>query len=1505
MQNVKAISRLLIISIIFLFNIGINKSLAQISQVDREYTAYSTGTSLTLTKPTGVAVGDIMFINVTNYYASAVTPTMSGWTTIASGGLGGSSSPRGTVFYRLVDGTEGNTFTVNLSNNSYAAAAIIAFTGIDSANPFDVTPPSAIRTTTTTATSVTGIPSVTTVSSNTMILMFSMCYASTVRTISNWTVATSPSLTTEYSYNGTARVSVGCASGVKNTVGATGNGSFSLSNSGYAGGILLALRPADVTVAGNNSWIGYIYSGSNRDYSTDTYKGYYTESETFYQNFGGNYANFTIASNGSTIYTEGFSVRYRMNSTKKGLYIVDLSSDDGVKLSVDNTEIYRFWTDHAITTHTNVLMNLTGTSSLVYDFYENGGENIISFQNLRLVLANQLTTNTTQGITLGSSGSAISGDAFGTLETGISLKSTGYQWYYSTSPTGTQTAISGATGPTFTPNTSVAPFNAAGTYYLFRYASLNSSNNVGYTTTPFTATNVSNYATVTVLNPVLNVSQTTLNGFTYVYDNGPSAEQTFVVSGSDLPNNVTLSVSGNYEISATSGYGYGNSITLPKTGYSLSGTTVYVRLKVGLPAGTYNRQLITVSSSPLAGKTVTCNGNVTEALPVITASGGYDCASASIKLFSNLDNVDSSIYWQGPNNFYSTQQNPVITSPTSANNGTYTVYGTVPSGINLITNGDFESGNTGFTSSYTNNQSNLQAEGTYAVVKNPNSVHSGFTNCPDHASGSGYQMVINGATTSNVTIWSQTVSCTPNTYYQFTYWLQSVVNYTASQLQLFANNVSVGPVYTASLTLCNFNKYLYNWNSGSATSVKLELKNMNIIAGGNDFAIDDVAFQSVMQVTSSVNVAVNSTAPSVAIVADATNVVAGTAVTFTATPTNGGATPTYQWKVNGVNLTGENQKTFTYVPKNGDVVTCQITSGNSCSNPATALSNSVTITVTARNNYWLGNVSTDWGNPANWTDHVPLTNEDVVFASVASGYSSEAQRDLILDINRTIGNLINISTSGKRLIIPSGKQLEVNGEITCKDNNPALIYIQSSSSAPNGSFIFYTSTPVYGTVEMYSKASWDLSQSSVNDKYKWQFFGIPLKTLVANPALFGAYVRRMLESGTTISNHWELLVNSSALQSFTGYEICQEAPKTYYFSGQLENSNKTIGAPFAVTSGALYPGQHLLANPYTAAVSVSNIIFGSDMEKTVYLYSTGTFNEWQSHTSSQEGTSPGMYISIPQANAGVGSIPSQVPSMSSMLVRANAATTNAYVTFDYSNVVVRNTDMQRVPALRNAGKQSVTTADLLMISVEGKRTVDRMWLIDNENCSEGFDNGYDGTKISGNDAQSAIYSVTSAGRLQVNTTNNIDNSVIGFKAGADTVYTLRIRNYHLNDKYSSLYLYDIQENNLIDLAGDSAEYQFSAHNTTGPVNRFRIIGRKATVSASGNVFVFTNHSMIYVRNISGIDAHIRIYDVTGKIAAAKTLKKDELLTMPARQNIVYIVTSLTDKGSVSDKILVR
>jgi uncharacterized protein (TIGR02145 family) len=83
----------------------------------------------------------------------------------------------------------------------------------------------------------------------------------------------------------------------------------------------------------------------------------------------------------------------------------------------------------------------------------------------------------------------------------------------------------------------------------------------------------------------------------------------------------------------------------------------------------------------------------------------------------------------------------------------------------------------------------------------------------------------------------------------------------------------------------------------------------------------------------------------VSISASNNNICAGTAVTFTATPTNPGTTPNYQWKVNG-NTSGTNSIVFTYTPLNGDVVTCLLTSSlTSCISNNPALSNSILMVI--------------------------------------------------------------------------------------------------------------------------------------------------------------------------------------------------------------------------------------------------------------------------------------------------------------------------------------------------------------------------------------------------------------------------------------------------------------------------------------------------------------------------------------------------------------------------------
>lgn len=86
---------------------------------------------------------------------------------------------------------------------------------------------------------------------------------------------------------------------------------------------------------------------------------------------------------------------------------------------------------------------------------------------------------------------------------------------------------------------------------------------------------------------------------------------------------------------------------------------------------------------------------------------------------------------------------------------------------------------------------------------------------------------------------------------------------------------------------------------------------------------------------------------SVSIASNATGTICkNQSVTFTATPTNGGTTPTYVWKVNGTTMPGQTGSTFTTTTLfNSDTVRAYLTSSETCQSGGPALSNDVVISV--------------------------------------------------------------------------------------------------------------------------------------------------------------------------------------------------------------------------------------------------------------------------------------------------------------------------------------------------------------------------------------------------------------------------------------------------------------------------------------------------------------------------------------------------------------------------------
>lgn len=191
-----------------------------------------------------------------------------------------------------------------------------------------------------------------------------------------------------------------------------------------------------------------------------------------------------------------------------------------------------------------------------------------------------------------------------------------------------------------------------------------------------------------------------------------------------------------------------------------------------------------------------------------------------------------------------------LATRTISNPGTYFVTST-SLGPNLIVNGDFELGNTNFTTQYVPGTGGvwglLSSEGQYAVTSSPNLAHNNFSFCNDHTAAPGVnQLVVNGSGVPGTNVWCQIVPVTPGTNYQFGAWVSNALNDpNVAILQFNINGSPLGATFNTSSIGCNWQQYFTVWNSASNTSANICLTNQNTSIGGNDFCLDDITFRQV------------------------------------------------------------------------------------------------------------------------------------------------------------------------------------------------------------------------------------------------------------------------------------------------------------------------------------------------------------------------------------------------------------------------------------------------------------------------------------------------------------------------------------------------------------------------------------------------------------------------------------------------------------------------------------
>ncbi len=563
-------------------------------------------------------------------------------------------------------------------------------------------------------------------------------------------------------------------------------------------------------------------------------------------------------------------------------------------------------------------------------------------------------------------------------------------------------------------------------------------------------------------------------------------------------------------------------------------------------------------------------------------------------------------------------------------------------------------------------------------------------------------------------------------------------------------------------------------------------------------------------------------------------------------------------------------------------------------------------------NYWTGAAgTTDWATAGNWSNGVaPTSTEDLIF-------DVNATQDLVIAGNITVAKLEN--QSSKKLIVAPAASLTVTGTVTgySTEADAQKLLIQANGTQANGSFLVADATQVvHATVEMCVKAKKYSSPQTWTDNnpasptngqtfstsYSWQFFGVPVE-IVGTTAANGFskhtttapnnsyWISEYSESRNATDRFYDKWIPQGAgdaLIAFSGYEITQNAPDKYSITGKLVFGDQSVAvtrkAAEVTGSSSTDPnvrryglGQNIIGNSYTSAIDVQAITFDSDLEKTVYIYNTGSIADWKTQagntTALPDSTieAPGLYMAIVK-NAATPLWNSEIPSMQGFMVKFasdtyDAANETSQLTLAYASNHA-NTKVQKAPAQSPADRGAY-----LRVVVSSGYSADAVLLIEKAGTTAGFDNGWDGFK-QGMPLRAAIFAESPDGDMQISANETMVGTYISVKADSIIPHTLTLKTDNLQN-YSDLTLVDLVTGANTPLQADVTTYTYTPTVKNLIERRFLIAATPTGTEVVENAQLLSAYvaggNTLVVSNYAGEAGTIALHDIAGKVVFSNVI----------------------------------
>ena len=442
------------------------------------------------------------------------------------------------------------------------------------------------------------------------------------------------------------------------------------------------------------------------------------------------------------------------------------------------------------------------------------------------------------------------------------------------------------------------------------------------------------------------------------------------------------------------------------------------------------------------------------------------------------------------------------------------------------------------------------------------------------------------------------------------------------------------------------------------------------------------------------------------------------------------------------------------------------------------------------------------------------------------------QADVIIDTEVSVHSMIidpSINPDVKVTIAPNGGLTVGAGGVKGATTENFIIKA-STEGATKGQTGYirispYTEQPMpKATMEMCSKAYYDMAADDRNNVGSWQYVGSPMAE--AGTAAKSIYKSSWIYDWNEATAEWENNRKTLILKPFEGY--CTSQYK--YPEGMLITNTGQLASNGNVELNLTYTGDadtlrcNVFANSYAAPIDITRFVasdFSEGVEATINLFNTGSKNNIADQVGKTDLDASGQYIAIPVATAAElvanHNYPAVIPAMQGFFVNTTKPGT---LKLNYERLVW-NADYTKQTNAPLRTKERSTTTGALCVSIEADGWRDNLYLLESEDYEPDFQNGYDARKMMNGELN--IFAVEEEDTyLAVDATHSLVNTRVGVRTGEETAYTFTFANLRTQD---AIALLDNETEQIIPIV-EGATYTFFATPNTMITNRFVIVANE-------------------------------------------------------------------------------